>query len=278
MLFRYLKPFLLGALMLLHAGCDNSGDELRPRAVIEGWLDSEGYPTVIFTASFVVGEENVAISDKVIRWGKVTISDGTRTVIMTGGPDRDLFPPYRYYTYDMKGEPGKTYTIEAEFDDFHATATATMPYPPVVSSVDVTPSEVCDTLRSVIVNIVAPEKCPAFYHVSTRVVPEDTRFYPAVLGCIKAETPGEIVRLQVFRGKTSLTSADFTPQLPSNRVVLIKIERVTQEVYDFWNAFDEAALFGGSQFVGHSASLPSNIEGGFGYWSPQGVTLVRIPE
>lgn len=260
--------------------CGCAVDEPAPesRAVIEGWIDSDGYPRVIFTASFVAGEENVTVTDKLIHWGKVTISDGEHTVTMTGGPDSNLFPPYSYYTYDMQGKPGKTYTVTADFNEFHATATATMPEPPVIAEVRVAPIEYCDTLRAVTIVIQAPEQgCPAYYHISTRVLPDEGRYLPAVMGCVKAENPGEKVEIAVLRGKTSTSKDDFVAQLPSNRHVNIKVERVNREIYEFWNSFNEATLFGGSMFVSNNTSLTGNIEGGYGYWSPQGVEIVRLP-
>lgn len=260
--------------------CDDGGDNaiLRPKAVIEGWIDSGGYPKVIFTSAFIAGEESATISDKLIRWGKVTITDGTDTVIMTGGPDKDVFPPYSYYTYDMTGRPGMTYTITATYDDIDVTASCTMPEAPDVIRIDTSPSATSDTLRNATVFIRPPaDGAPAWYHISTRVLPEDGRFLPAVLGCAEA-APGqtEPVEIPVYRSKGSLSSADFVPQIPSNRRVLVRVERVTREIYLFYQAYNEATLFGSSQFVSHSEALPGNINDGFGYWSAQGTVTVTL--
>lgn len=274
-----LLPIAISAVISLPlCGCyEQLEPEAEPRAVIEGWLDSEGYPRVIFTSSFVPGESDATIADKLIRWGKVTISDGDTTIIMTGGPDKNLFPPYSYYTYEMQGEPGKTYTITADFEQFHAEASAKMPDKPLVAEVRTEKNAECDTIRSVTVVITAPEDCPAYYHVSTQVITEDFRYYPSIMGCVMAELPGESVELPVFRGKSSLSEKDFVPGIPTNRAVRIKVERVTREIYEFWCAFNEATLFGGSQFTEHSTSLPTNITGGYGYWSPQGVVIIDLP-
>ena len=56
----------------------------------------------------------------------------------------------------------------------------------------------------------------------------------------------------------------------------VRLERVSKQVYDFWSAFDNASMFGGSQFVTVDSSLPSNIEGGCGVWSAQGVDFSYI--
>lgn len=259
-------------------GCskDDTPFDEKSRAVIEGWIDSDGYPRVIFTAAFIPGNGNVTVADNLIRWGVVTISDGTTTEVMTGGPDKDMFPPFSYYTYNMIGTPGKTYTIEAEYGGIHARAEVTMPAPPVIKDVESARIAGTDTLREATVIVTAPADCPAYYHISTMVAGEDTRFLPSILGAYATDTPGAEISMPVYRGKTSVSTDEFVPQLPTNRRVKIRVERVTREIYDFWKAFNEATLFGGSQFVGHAASLPSNIEGGFGYWSAQGVEIVTL--
>ena len=97
-------------------GCDDDGtDGIPVLPVIEGWIDSDGYPVVMFTASVTSDEAAASLIDKMIVWGKVTISDGSRTVVMTGSLADGYFPPYRYYTFDMKGEPGRTYTVVADY-------------------------------------------------------------------------------------------------------------------------------------------------------------------
>lgn len=270
--------FLLPLCLLFAATACSDTDPLpplEPKAVIEGWIDSDGYPRVIFTSAFIEGEENVSIADKLIRWGTVRISDGSKSVIMTGGPDEDLFPPYSFFTYEMKGTPGTTYTITADYKELHAEASCTMPEPPDVAEVIETPIEGSDTLRAVSIRIANPSAERAYYHVSTRVLPDETRYLPAIMGCAEAE-PGQTVTLPVFRGKTSISDADFVPQLPSNRAVLVRVERVTPAVYAFWQAFNEATMFGGSIFVGNNSSLPGNISGGFGIWSAQGTHTIRL--
>ncbi len=266
---------IAAALFSVSCGDDAPESLPVPKPVIEGWIDSDGYPRVIFTLAFTAGEENITIADKMIRWGRVTISDGDRTVVMTGGPDNDLFPPYSYYTYEMKGEPGRTYTITAGYRGVYATAVCRMPQPPEVTELRQIPIEGNDTLRAVSVSIVNNSDETAYYHVATRVIPFERRFLPSVMGCVEA-APGQTVELPVLRGKTSVTPGDFVPQLPSKRLVMLRVEHVTREVFLFWQAFNESTMFGGSQFVGHNTSLPGNIDRGFGVWSAQGSVILRI--
>lgn len=81
-----LRNFIVLPLLLMLAACDTPADySLDPQPVIEGWIDSDGYPNVIFTVAYSPEETDVSVADKLIRWGKVTVSDGSDTVVLTGG-------------------------------------------------------------------------------------------------------------------------------------------------------------------------------------------------
>ena len=269
--------FVILASLLLWS-CEDSELEVEIRPVIEAYIDSDGFPRVMFTSTLADGD-NQTIEEKVVRWGKVTMSDGVTTVILTGGPDKSQFPPFRYTSYELKGVPGRTYTIEAQYKDLHAKAQCTMPEPPEVEEVkDVCAAE-SDTLRDVALRIRAPQDVPAYFHVSVRTYPAEDAYLPAMLGCVKAEKPGEIVELPVYMPKVSIGKNLYdASRLPSNRAVDIKVERVSKEIYEFWMNFNNANLFGGSMFVTTSASIGGNIEGGYGYFSAQGVKIISLPQ
>lgn len=266
--------------VVMTVACSDYGideKEASVKLVVEGHIDSGGYPVVILTASASPAEGNIAISDKLIRWGKVTISDGDTTIIMTGGPNKKYFPPYTYSTFRMKGKPGHTYSITASYDYLNVSASVTMPEPPHIDSIVVNDIAEADTLRSATIHFTAADEVPAYYHLSTRVIGIDSLYLPAMMGCYKATVPGEKVKMAVYRGKSGIVSgAKYVPQLPKNYDVSVRLERVSKQVYDFWSAFDNASMFGGSQFVTVDSSLPSNIEGGYGVWSAQGVDFSYI--
>ena len=89
------------------------------KAVIEGYFRSGEYPAVMFSSSVVPGISG-NLTDALINWGKVTISDGDTAVVLTGRVDDSYAPPYIYYTFGMIGIPGRTYTISAESKELKA--------------------------------------------------------------------------------------------------------------------------------------------------------------
>lgn len=259
--------------------CIDSPEFQQQKPVIDGWIDSDGYPVVLFTSSVVPDENNSSIADHLIQWGVVTISDGEKEIIMTGGPSDKYFPPYRYVTFQMQGVPGKTYTITADYKDLHAESTCRMPYPTPISSIETFPIEGNDSLRAAEIRFVTPDDVPAYYYIGLRNLGESGRFMPTMLSTYKALIPGEEVSLPVMHPQNRLTDEEFVSHLKIGEQLEIQLCRVSEEVYEFWKSYEDAVLFGGTQFFASSQSLPGNICGGFGVWSAQGVsTTVLIVE
>lgn len=244
--------------------------------VVEGWINSDGYPVVIFTSSLSPDNAGSALADKIIRWGTVTISDGSRTVVMTGGMSDEYFPPYRYYTFDMKGEPGKTYRIVAEYENLHAEAECRMPIPTPIDGIELSPIAGNDTLRSAVLRFTAPNDCPAYYCITVRDLDRGRRPLPAMMGTVIAERPHERLDVPVFNPKNVLDTVSFVPQLAVGQRLVVSLCRVTSEVYTFWNDYNNMTMFGGSQFLSGSTELRGNIAGGYGVWSAQGVSSVAV--
>ena len=247
----------------------------KERAVIDGWINSGGFPSVIFTSSIIPGHTN-SIADKIIRWGKVTISDSDTTIIMTGSPDNSYFPPYRYVTYQMEGKPGKTYKITVDYEDLHAEATCYMPNPTPILNIELHPIEGSDSLRSAELYFITPDCCPAFYYVTMRNLDSGERSLPAMLGTYKATVPSTMVSIPIMHPKNSLSIDPFIPQLKIGENLEINLCRITEEVYEFWNQYDNAVLFGGSQFINSSNSINGNVVGGYGIWSAQGISTYYL--
>lgn len=266
----------MGAALL--GGCDEGEREAAPqRLVVEGWFNSGSYPEVLLNLSMVPSDEEDSVAESIVRWGVVSISDGEREVILTGGPSDKYFPPYHYYTFDMEGVPGRTYMLKATYRGMTVTSTAEMPYPTPIGTLSATPVEGNDTLCHLTLTFTAPEDTPAYYHLSARAHSRDGREYPCMIGAHEVLKPGAEVSLPVYRGNRSTRPGEnFDADFPEGETVTVTLARVSREVFLFWRAFDNASLVNGSVFVGAPGSLPSNISGGYGVWSPQGASTATL--
>ncbi|MDE6716740.1 MAG: DUF4249 domain-containing protein [Muribaculaceae bacterium] len=257
-------------LLFIPGSCGSDQPGAPRTAVIEGFFNSDGYPTVLFSSSISPSEEG-SLRDALINWGRVTISDGRREVVLTGMADTRYLPPFRYTTTEMRGEPGKTYTVKADFRELSATASCRMPFPTPIDSLTFEAAD-ADTLRATTLHFTSPADTPAFYYLSMRPQNTNTRESICMMGTIKAERPGEHYSIAVLRPRVKIDSVTYLSQLIVGEKWTVSLNRVEKEVYEFWKSYDNMVLFSSSPFLNSSESLPSNIRGGYGIWSPQGTS------
>lgn len=273
--FQYKIPLsVLSIAVLLTAitSCRTDMPTIASKAVIEGYLDSDGYPEVFFTASLSPDEKGAKISDKIIRWGVVKIYDDDKEYILTGGPLRNNIPPYHYYSVDFRGIPGHEYRVTAEYEDMYAEAVCRMPQPTAIDNISFRPVEGIDSLRSCTLQFIAPEDCPAYYVVRITDYDKDAATSVATMSATVAENPGEVVNipLQLKRNNTSSEGIK-SPLFVVGQHLEMHLCRVSREVYEFWKSYDEYLMFSGSAFLKSSKDLEGNVAGGYGVWSAQGV-------
>lgn len=262
----------LACLAALLAACSGSEEPYLPdMPVIEAWIDSDGHPTVLFTSAIIPDGDGGALADRMIRWGKVTISDGEREIIMTGTRDNKYFPPYRYFSYDIFGQPGKNYIVTATYRELTASATCYMYEPTRIDDITFMPLEDNDSLRSTTLHFRAPQDLPAYYYLTIREAGKSSVSQPALLGCKEVvEAADTRVAIPVFDSKQTRKGEPFVAQLRIGHTYVVSLHRVPKRVYDFWRAYDDALMFGENLMLGASGSLPGNVSGGFGIFGARG--------
>ena len=148
------RLLILGLAACALQACDTT-DEVavsEPQMVVEGYIDSGGFPVVMLTTSVPISTETQkfdSLANHLLRWAKVTVSDGEQSVILTGMVDRHYYPPFIYTTSRMRGKTGHTYKLEVEYEEYHATAVTTIPERPQVDSFRVVPTAV-DSLCQIV--------------------------------------------------------------------------------------------------------------------------------
>ncbi len=267
-------PFLALVILpiLTSTSCtDDSAPSSPQRGVIQGTIDSDGYPQVFFSASIDPADEG-SISDAVINWGKVTVSDGEREVVLTGRVDSDRLPPFRYYSFDMKGKPGKTYTVRADYLDIHLESTCTMQVPVPIDSLSFTLAD-SPSQRATTLFLTSPEDVPAYFYITLSKADASAILAPpGFMGTLCADRPRSRYSIPVLRPRQKIDTATYVAQLMVGEEWTIGLHRIDKAVYDFWVAYDNMLLTSNSPFLSSDVNLPTNVRGGFGVWSAQGST------
>ncbi|MBQ2541684.1 MAG: DUF4249 family protein [Paludibacteraceae bacterium] len=271
------------SLAFVFAACQNEAP-LPPTLIMEGWIDADGFPVIMIHQTYVLDAapdtarsiEEIA-EELLIPFGKVTVSDGTDQVVLTGRIDTAYLPPYIYTSVYMTGESGKTYTVTAQYKDFYASATTTIP--PVASldslrirqngslEVDVrafmsgvgTDGEAYYALFARRIDTKQFRLCPlcVFSYEDARDGNLEMKVYNPV-----ADTTNIMGRNHYFQNDTTLSVRDRTYQL--------KVARIDKASYRFWKAYNEQVLTSGVFFVPVYKNIPSNVEGGYGNISGMG--------
>lgn len=260
----------------------------EPEIVLEGWIDEGGHPIVMlhksinFTEDFNTMED--LIEEKIIYLGKVTVSDGETSVVLTGRVDTAYLPPYSYSSVRIMGESGRAYRVEAEFEGKKVSAVTTIPPKALFDSISVESM---------------PDK-PGFFRLTGYLtdMKEQSDYFVVfyrykgekqyrnglhgVASDIAADTSG-VLRIPIYKNMagTSLVDKDSlsTRFFPLGDTLEIKLAAIDGVSYRFWESFASLTITSTIPFLPVSENIYTNVSGGRGYWCGYGSsTYTIVPE
>ena len=262
--------YILTALLII--SCDQEQFlEAEPMIVVEGWIDAGGYPKVFLSHNIPAADVDYRfdeLDEYLVRWAKVTVSDGDTSVVLTGRYTEEYFPPYVYTTGEMRGEEGKTYYLTVEYKDFYAIAQTTIP--PKVEVKKFQP--LYDAGKYHIKALIDDNPIEQnYYKFFTRIIGRDSMYLSsnsAVIADKDYVFPAEII---VNMGSSIMYNNEDNI-LSEDDALLIKFAQIDSVAYDFWDEYKNMMGLGQNIFFRNTKSLPTNIIGGMGYWFGYGAT------
>lgn len=253
-----------------------SGDylpEQKDEIVVEGWIEDNSFPVVILTKNINISnvyQPMDSLSSRIVKWAKVTVSDGEKSVVLTGRYTHGYFPPYIYTTSHFRGEAGKTYRLTVEYSDFHATATTTIPETHRIDELTVERCSQSDTLYQISLRYNADEAEQNYYQIFTRVGGRNVRQYlAAYLGTLDSKVMKSGTKIPVYRGR-DINTRKYTPYYNITDTVAVKLAHIDRTSYDFWYDYTRNLSTAANMFFASTAAFRSNIVGGTGYWCGMG--------
>lgn len=267
--------YLLSALaLLLAASCQGDMNvESVEQIVVEGSIAEGQFPVVFVTSSVPMStkKDNVPLENlkqHILNWARVSISDGERTVVLTGRINSRYAIPCYFTTGEMRGEAGKTYTIDVTYDDFHATATTTIPSQrPMVDSLTIEPAQNSDSLFSIQAHV-SPQHSTGYYQFLVGVEGRENDFFPSFLGLYTDQNIASGATIPIYRSHNRLQYNDdtFYSNYHHGERVHIRFAAIEQQAYDFWVTYEKFVSMGNNFLFPINKNLPSNIRGGLGMW------------
>ncbi len=275
-----LKYFICLLSMVLIVACNDDFNLPREQSklVVEGWIEDGGFPVVMLTRSLPVSTEYQNMEDLnnyVLRWAKVTVSNGTDSVILTGKYDKGYFPPFIYTTSRMRGEVGKTYTLTIDYRDYYATATTTIPSTPDNCIFKIRPCEDSDTLFQVTASFKDNPMEKDYYQIFTRVGTKMKQYQASYLGTIDDAVLNGETEIPVYR-ELQLNLHNNTPYFLLDDTVSVKFAHIDEPSFRFWNSYTKMLILSSNMFLSTSSDIEGNVIGGYGYWCGYGAFTNHI--
>ena len=271
-MYRFILALLLTCFCL---GCEETEvKQVPPQLVVEGWIDSGGFPIVKLTTTVPVSKQaqsTDSLDRFLLRWAKVTVSDGTREVVLTGMPNRDYFPPYIYTTSEMRGEVGKTYTLKVDYQDFHAHAVTTIPKPVALSRISAEKIPLYPEWFKLRIDFKDDPATTDYYKVFIRLYGENQDFHSTNFGTYNDRLLPTQASLLVENARQNVVNPTAT-FFKRYEAVNIKFCHIDSVSYAFWKSFDDYQSEGRNPLFNSMQNIRSNIQGGLGYWCGYGVS------
>ena len=266
--------------LLFFVACQEEWQDSREEVIVEGWIESGSSPVVILTRSFVVksGRETYAETSVVLPWGKVAVSDGINEVVLTCDYDERYFPPYMYSTSRMRGVSGRTYHLTVEYGDRVVTAQTTIPMSDSLEALAVTPCVDVDSMYQITAYYDDDPSTKDYYMFFTRIFNKETRYYPSLLG-LQDDSHLGLHNCQIVQpGIHFLTSENnmYRPYFHENDSVQIKFARIDETTYNIHKAYGEMVALSSNPIFTSDVTMPTNIQGGLGYWCGYAVTKYNV--
>ena len=266
-----MKKYAHILLLLAMMACSKTEEVGRSQLVVEGWIENGQHPIVMVSESIGIATDREmdtkGILDHIAKWAKVSISDGTRTEILTGIPDPEYFPPYIFTTSNITGEVGKSYTLKVEYKDYKMEAATRIPDPVPIENVYV--QSVTDTTASLRVCFTDPPQTGQYYKIFTRTEGKDSHYHPSALTNVSDESLDGYTEMFIYSTQRLMDFVDF-PNIHVGDVLWIKLCTMDRPGYLYWNNF-EIMLASNMLSMFYENDLESNMEGALGYWTGYGV-------
>lgn len=264
------------AVMLLSSCVKENHVAPKSQLVVDGWIEDGRFPIVQVSLSAPVTEEVGEMSDFMVKYASVSISDGEKTVMLTGRYDNAYYPPYIYSTTDMRGKEGRTYTLKVCYKEMELSAETSILAKPVVDEIY---TELVSEGRYRICAKLQDDPTKNDWYLPMVAMGEGALQYVTAFMGVTADYNLVDGVLHVFRPLLVYNDAN-TTLYKAGETVNVKIASVDETAYTFWKDYEEVRSLSRIPLFPAEFNIRTNIVGGLGHWT--GINAVEktlsIPE
>lgn len=268
-------------LLLAAYGCDDNVrlPESAPQIIVEGWIESDGFPVVMVTTSVPVTETLTDISDlekHIVNWAKVTVSDGENEIVLTGQKNKNYFPPYIYTTAFMRGRAGRTYSLKVEYSGRTVTATTTIPQVRPLEYIKVMRASDNKDLFYLIGGLEDDPQTKDYYKVFTKVRKKDSIYVSSFMGLTDDEILEEGINEIPVNNGVGRIDEKMNTYFSAEDFITVRFCTLDMQTWMYWSDYEEIQSLSSNPFFPISTDIRSNVKGGLGYWAGYGASYKRV--
>ncbi len=282
-------------LLAFTVSCEPDWNVCKEQFVVEGTIESGGYPLVILTRSICPTTDEVFLEDYLVYDAEVSVSDGTDTVILSP-TIVGYFPFMAFSTEKMVGEVGKTYALDVRFKDSeeHLTSVTGIPAIKAIDSLEVyqpNPAKGVFGINAFFTDNSNSHSWYQFFVKDEKV--GDKRFYPSDYGtidnrnlnryytdvdsCGSDNLPEGFAKLRhsVCHGTHIESDTVRKTQFDRDATVWVKLAAMDSISYEVWSSLEHSITYGEGVFAS-TDNVKGNVTGGLGYWCGFGVSIQKV--
>ncbi|HAS40938.1 MAG TPA: hypothetical protein DCS93_10680 [Microscillaceae bacterium] len=278
-------------------------DEHTPRLVVDGMITTEPGPyyvqlsltsktSQLYAGGYTpVTDATITISDDEGNVDVLTPFAEQYPVIDGKGSPGSTWGEVGYYqtTTNMRGTPGKTYTLTVVYNGETYEATTTMP-----SSVPELELRHEDRYELPFIYFDEPQREQNYYmfyyrsfedgrprrgnYLVHETIPSNlwSTFSHKTILYNDINLPAKVERLDIYEGANYQVYADTTLFDPDS--AMVEMHTVKQEVYDLFKAIEQQKKNDGGTFYGIPSNLPGNLSNGaLGFFRASAISRKTIP-
>lgn len=251
--------------------------EMDDQITVEGWIEEGKPPIVILSKAIGIDTVKRSLTDLneyLIKWAKVTVSDGEHSEILTGKFNFRYYPPYIYTTGNLLGEVGKTYSLTVEYQKSIITAQTTIPpHVDIDTAYAVASSETSDYgIRIVFCDDPTTHD---YYKTFSNCDSTSNMYLSTIMQTIDdSNIDGPTIENTIYRGR--MLDNDYKPGFKEGESVMVKLCHIDRASFEFWKDYENSLSFSRNAFMRYNNNITTNISSGFGYWCGYGSTVKYV--
>ncbi|WP_421876928.1 DUF4249 domain-containing protein [Marinoscillum sp.] len=279
---KFVLPSIVCFLLYACSGLDD-GDFSRVRkVVIEGSIEQGEYPIVYLTYSsgFYEPVDSASLQELVLATARVEVSDGEQSEVLTLFRNAKVYPPFYYRGTELRGEAGKTYTLDVRSGGENYFSETTIPSVTPLDSIWVEPEAERDSLGNLWIRFQDVAGQDNYYRNFVRLKGKEEKYHPAYQSTISDRAfDGQLYEHPVLNLPESFIEIGDDVLFQRGDTIELKFCTIDVHHFDFWRTLERELYLVGNPFGSTGNEVISNIQGSkpaLGVWGGYGVTHKTI--